>query len=74
MYADDHNPPHLHAKYNEYFAVLKLDSAEIMEGSLPTKQLRLVQAWIEIHQDELMQNWKETQKELPNIKKISPLK
>lgn len=26
-------------------------------GELPRKQLRLVQAWIELHQDELMADW-----------------
>ncbi|MTK11345.1 MAG: DUF4160 domain-containing protein [Clostridiaceae bacterium] len=29
-----------------------------MEGELPKKQLRLVLAWAELHQDELKDNWK----------------
>jgi hypothetical protein len=28
-----------------------------LDGSLPQKQLKLVQAWIEIHKEELMLNW-----------------
>ncbi len=30
---------------------------EILAGDLPRKQLRLVQAWIELHHDELMADW-----------------
>ena len=49
----EHNPPHFHAYYNEYKATIALDTLETMEGSLPQKQLRLVQAWAELHLDEL---------------------
>jgi hypothetical protein len=38
----EHNPPHFHAYYNEYKTTIALDSLEILEGSLPRKQLRLV--------------------------------
>ncbi|MEZ5671784.1 MAG: DUF4160 domain-containing protein [Thiotrichaceae bacterium] len=54
---DEHNPPHFHAYYNEFKATIGLDTLEIMEGSLPRKQLRLVQAWAELHYDELQANW-----------------
>lgn len=30
---------------------------EVLAGELPRKQLRLVQAWIELHRDELMADW-----------------
>lgn len=52
-----HNPPHLHAYYNEYKATIALDTLEILEGSLPRKQLRLVQAWAELHADALRGDW-----------------
>jgi len=52
-----HNLPHLHAKYAEFEASISLESGEILAGMLPRKQLRLVQAWIELHRDELMANW-----------------
>jgi len=32
-------------------------TAEILDGEIPLRQLRLVQAWIEIHRDELMADW-----------------
>ena len=32
-------------------------NAEVLDGSLPRRQTRLVQAWIEIHRDELQADW-----------------
>jgi hypothetical protein len=40
----EHNPPHFHAYYNEYKVSFSLESLEIIEGELPRKQKRLVQA------------------------------
>lgn len=54
---DKHKSPHIHAKYNEYEASISIDEGEILAGELPRKQLRLVQAWIELHRDELFANW-----------------
>lgn len=51
-----HNKPHIHVKYNEYEASLTLDGS-VINGNLPLKQLRLVQAWMEIHSDELVATW-----------------
>ncbi len=52
-----HNLPHIHAKYAEFEASIGIDEGEILAGRLPRKQLRLVQAWIELHRDELLANW-----------------
>lgn len=30
---------------------------EVMDSTLPRRQLRLVLAWAELHQDELLDNW-----------------
>ncbi len=53
----EHNPPHFHAYYNEFKATISIDSIEMMQGELPRRQLRLVKAWAELHQDELRANW-----------------
>ena len=53
----EHNPPHIHVYYNDFVAVVSIENFEIMQGKLPTKQLRLVLAWMEIHKEELMANW-----------------
>jgi hypothetical protein len=52
-----HNLPHIHAKYGEFEAAIRIDDGELLAGELPRKQLRLVQAWIELHRDELMADW-----------------
>lgn len=36
---------------------LDIEEAEVLAGELPRKQLRLVQAWIELHRDELKADW-----------------
>lgn len=54
----EHNPPHIHVYYNELVVVINIVDFEIIEGEIPTKQLRLLMAWIEIHQEELLANWK----------------
>ncbi|MEP7169328.1 MAG: hypothetical protein ABI855_08145 [Bacteroidota bacterium] len=36
--------------------------------------MRLIQAWAEIHRDELLVNWEESKKDNPQFKKIEPLK
>lgn len=52
-----HNLPHIHARYAEYEASVAIEDGEILAGELPRRQLRLVQAWIELHRDELMADW-----------------
>jgi len=64
-----HHAPHFHAVYQRYEAVFTINPVEILSGSLPTKQRRLVEAWAEIHQDELKAAWKS----LDSGKKPSPI-
>jgi hypothetical protein len=52
-----HNLPHIHARYAEFEAAIGIADGEALSGELPRKQLRLVQAWIELHRDELMADW-----------------
>jgi len=52
-----HGVPHIHARYAAFEASVRIDDGEILAGELPRKQLRLVQAWIELHRDELMADW-----------------
>jgi hypothetical protein len=58
-YFDDkkHKWPHIHARYNDQVAVLSIPEGDILSGSLPVNKLKLVQAWIEIRQEELLANW-----------------
>ena len=54
---DRHHLPHIHVKYQEQEAVLSIPEGTLLEGQLKSNKMKLVQAWIEIHQDELMANW-----------------
>lgn len=54
----EHNPPHIHAEYSGSEAVFRVSDAELTSGKFPSKQTRLVQAWIEIHREELVADWK----------------
>jgi hypothetical protein len=51
-----HNIPHIHAEYQGENAVISLEG-DLIEGNIPSKKLRMVQAWIAIHEDELKANW-----------------
>lgn len=57
MYHGDHAPPHFHASYQGFEALIAIDSGTVMAGSLPKKALRIVQDWSVVHKDELMDNW-----------------
>ena len=52
-----HHRPHIHVKYQDEEAVLSIPEGEILEGSLKASKMKLVLAWIEIHQDDLMADW-----------------
>ena len=53
----EHNPPHFHAYYNEFKASVDIRTCEIIEGNFPRRQRKLVLAWAELHQEELMADW-----------------
>lgn len=52
-----HHVPHLHAEHAGKRAVISLHDGEVLAGELPSGKVKLVQAWIEIHRDELLANW-----------------
>lgn len=52
-----HHTPHFHAYYQDDVAVYGLDPVELIAGHLPRRQRRLVEAWAELHQAELIADW-----------------
>ncbi|PIZ25674.1 MAG: hypothetical protein COY47_04665 [Chloroflexi bacterium CG_4_10_14_0_8_um_filter_57_5] len=68
-----HHLPHIHVKHQDQEVVIAIPSGEILEGELKASRLKLVQAWIEIHQDELMADW-DLASQGQNVFKIEPLK
>lgn len=57
MFFSDHPPPHFHASYQHYRAVIAVESGAIIGGKLPPAVHRLVREWVSRHRAELMDNW-----------------
>jgi len=72
MYYDDHTPPHFHALYSEFKAQIRISDLVVIDGKLPPRAMGLVVEWASIHQEELTENWKRSQKMQPLLK-IEPL-
>jgi hypothetical protein len=56
-----HHSPQFHAYYQDDVAIYGVDPVELMAGTLPRRQRRLVEAWAELHQRELMDDWQRLQ-------------
>ena len=67
-----HHRPHFHAYYQEAAGVYAIASVDCIGGSLPRTQQRLVEAWAEIHREELQRDWDLLQSGQPPVK-IEPL-
>lgn len=67
-----HNKPHIHARYSGEEIVITLDG-EVLEGSIPKNKLKLVEAWMIIHHEDLQANW-ELLSEGQQFFKIEPLR
>ena len=52
-----HKKPHVHVRYQGQEAVISIPNGEVLEGKLKSNKLKLVQAWVEIHKDDLMADW-----------------
>ena len=68
-----HHKPHFHAYYQDDVAIYSIESLELIAGHLPRRQQRFVEAWAELHQYELRENWVRLQRGEQPIK-IEPLK
>ncbi len=68
-----HHKPHVHVWYQDSEVVLSIPDGDILEGSIPSNKMKLVQAWMEIHRDELLADWK-LAADGQQIFKIDPLK
>lgn len=68
-----HRAPHVHAECSGDEAVLAILTGEVLAGQLPSGKAKLVQAWIEIHRDELLADW-QLALNGEEVFKIDPLK
>ena len=58
---EPHHLPHFRAYYGEAVAVYGFQPVELISGALPRKQARLVEAWAELHENELLTDWQRLQ-------------
>jgi hypothetical protein len=68
-----HNLPHIHVKYQDEEAVIAILDGQLLDGTLKLNKMKLVQAWIEIHNEELIADW-DLAIRGETIFKIDPLK
>ncbi len=54
---EKHHTPHIHAEYQGEVAVYSIHDGAVLAGHLPPKKHKLVVAWVEIHQEELLADW-----------------
>lgn len=52
-----HFLPHIHVRYQENEVVVSIPDGQILDGSIPIAKMKILQAWIEIHREELVADW-----------------
>lgn len=72
MYWSDHNPPHFHAKYDEFRIEIDINTLGILRGSLPPRAMALTLEWATLHQQELLEQWQRARNH-ETLQKIEPL-
>ena len=73
MYWDDHNPPHFHAFYAGEQALVDITTLSLFAGRLSPRALGLVVEWANLHQEELLADWRRAQGQEP-LNAIAPLR
>lgn len=71
MFINEHNPPHFHIRYDNYRAIIEINSEKVT-GNLPPRAIRLVKDWLNLHREELLENW-ELLRRGEQFKRIKPL-
>ncbi len=68
-----HKLPHIHVKYQNDEVIVAISEGGMLDGDIPKAKMKLLQAWIELHKDELLADWQPVVSgELPY--KIEPLR
>jgi len=52
-----HHEPHIHVFYQGDEVIVSIPHGNILDGNIPSSKMKLLQAWIELHKDELMVDW-----------------
>ncbi|HVW54393.1 MAG TPA: DUF4160 domain-containing protein [Rhizobiaceae bacterium] len=65
MFWRDHPPPHFHVTYQEFRAVINIETGDMLHGRLPPGARRDLQRWTERHRLELLANWERARLQQP---------
>lgn len=68
MFINEYNPPHFHIRYDEYMAIIEIESGKIT-GTLPPRAMKLVVEWLNLHRGELLNSCM-NREPLPNKRNI----
>ncbi len=71
VFYNDHSPPHFHVNYQDFEATIGISDG-IVKGTIPRRALKLVFEGLDLHQTDLLENWKLMEARRP-LKKIDPL-
>ena len=56
MYFNEHNPPHFHVEYQDYEAIVNIETGELT-GKISRRALVLVYEWLDQNKEALLENW-----------------
>lgn len=71
MNYNDHEPPHVHARYQGAEAIVEIETDRVV-GDLPPRALRMLLEWVDLHRDELKVNWRRA-REHKHLLPVEPL-
>ena len=71
MFYRDHPPPHFHAIYGEFQITVDIETG-LVHGDFPKRALRHVLEWLDLHEDELREDWRLAESGNP-LRRIAPL-
>lgn len=57
VYIRDHNPPHVHAKYDKYEISISLIDFKVLVGNIPEKNKNIAIKWVKKNKDILVSKW-----------------
>ncbi len=65
MFFNDHDPPHIHVRYQAFRARIRIEDGVVIDGKLPLAATRLLREWTVLRRDALMRNWRLARQEQP---------
>jgi hypothetical protein len=71
MFFNEHGVPHFHAVYGEHQMTVEIETATI-HGQFPARAQRFVLEWLDLHRQELLDNWQRARQRQP-LQRIAPL-